>query len=132
VVTSGDGRQAGLQAGGLATPGAWAVADNCPVFLVPDVDYRRMLAELSADQRRDPAGAGTWLDGAWSGACCSQVPDSLLREFDEVATFLFDQAGTMGAPQADRTIAARGFSRPGRRARDVACQRGLPFACRAG
>jgi hypothetical protein len=85
-----------------------------------------MLAELSADQRRDPAGVGTWLAGAWSDAYRSQVPDSLLLELDEVATFLFDQAGAMGAPQADRTIAARGFSRPGRRARDVAYQRGYP------
>jgi hypothetical protein len=80
------------------------------VLLVPDVDYRRMLAELSAGQRRDPAGVGAWLAGAWPGAYCSQVPDSLLPEFDEVATFLFDQAGATVAPQADRTIAARGLS----------------------
>ena len=102
------------------------MADNCPVLLVPDVDYRRMLSELPADQQRDPAGVGTWLAGAWSEAYCAQVPDSLLLEFDEVATFLFDQAGAVDAPQADRTIAARGFSRPGHRARDVAYQRGFP------
>jgi hypothetical protein len=36
--------------------------------------------------------------------------DSLLLEFEEVATFLFDQAGAVDAPQADRTIAARGRS----------------------
>lgn len=85
-----------------------------------------MLAELPSDQQRDPAGVGAWLAGAWSDAYGSQVPDSLLLEFDEVATFLFDQAGAIGAPQADRTIAARGFSRPGRRARDAAYQRGYP------
>jgi hypothetical protein len=96
------------------------------VLLVPDVDYQRMSSELSADQQRDPARVGAWLSDAWSEAYRSQVPDSMLLEFEEVATFLFDQAGAVDAPQADRTIAARGFSRPGRRVRDVAYQRGYP------
>ncbi len=102
------------------------MAHDCLVLLVPDVDYRRMSSELPADQQRDPAGVGAWLAGAWSEAYCSGVPDSLLLEFEEVATFLFDQAGAVAAPQADRTIAARGFSRPARRVRDVAYQRGYP------
>lgn len=85
-----------------------------------------MPSELSADQQHDPAGVSAWLVGAWSEAYCSRVPDSLLLEFEEVATFLFDQAGAADAPQADRTIAARGFSRPGHRLRDVAYQRAYP------
>jgi hypothetical protein len=83
------------------------MADNCPVLLVPDVDYRRMSSELPADQQRDPAGVGSWLAGAWSEAYCSQVPDSLLLEFEEVATFLFDQAGAVDAPQPGRKAADR-------------------------
>ena len=96
------------------------------MLLVPDIDYRRMLAELSADQRGDPAEVSAWLVAAWSDAYCSQIPNSLLLEFDDVVTFLFDQAGAVDAQQADRTIAARGFSRSGRRARDSAYQRGYP------
>lgn len=108
------------------SPAGRAVAHDCFVILVPDVDYRRMSSELSADQQRDPARVGAWLSDAWSEAYRSQVPDSMLLESEEVATFLFDQAGAVDAPQADRTIAARGFSRPGRRVRDVAYQRGYP------
>jgi hypothetical protein len=96
------------------------------VHLAPDVDYDRMLAELSAEGRAKPDAVGDWLSRAWSDAYRSQVADSLLLEFDDVATLLFDQAGAAEAVQAARTIAARGFSRPGRRPRDVAYQRGYP------
>lgn len=94
--------------------------------LVPDVDYSRMPADLSAAERADPDAVGEWLAGAWTAAYRSQVPDSMLLEFQDVATFLFDQASAAGAAQADRTIAARGFSRPGHRPRDAAYQRGYP------
>ena len=108
------------------SPAGRPIAHDYLVLLVPDVDYQRMSSELSADLQRDPARVGAWLSDAWSEAYRSQVPDSMLLEFEEVATFLFDQAGAVDAPQADRTIAARGFSRPGHRVRDVAYQRGYP------
>ena len=38
---------------------------------------------------------GAWLSDAWSEAYRSQVPDSMVLEFEEVATFLFDQAMTV-------------------------------------
>jgi hypothetical protein len=74
---------------------------------------------------------GAWLVGEWSDAYCFQVLD-LLLEFDEVATFLFDQAGAVDEPQADRTIAARGSFRPGRSRMMLPPPVGLPIACLAG
>jgi hypothetical protein len=96
------------------------------VRLAPDVDYCRTAAELSAEERTHPGALGNWLARAWADDYRSQVEASLLLEFNDVATFLFDQASEAGASQADRTIAARGFSRPGRRPRDAAYQRGYP------
>jgi len=93
---------------------------------VPDVDYCRMPADLRAGERTDPDAAGEWLARAWTASCRTQVPDSMLLEFEDVATFLFDQACGAGAVQADRTIAAWGFARSGRRPRDAAYQRGYP------
>ena len=93
---------------------------------MPDVDYSLMPADLPAGVRGDPGVVGEWLASAWSMSYRSHVPASLLLEFDDVATFLFDQASAAGAAQADRTIAARGLSRPGRRPRDAAYQRGYP------
>ena len=94
------------------------------VRLVPDVDYSRMPADLSAGEQADPDAVGEWLAWAWSASYRSQVPDSLLLEFDDVATFLFDQASGAGAAQADRTIAAQGLSRPAR----CRLPAGLPLA----
>ncbi len=96
------------------------------VHLAPDVNYDRMLTDLPAEERTKPAEVGEWLSWAWSEAYRSQFADSLLLEFDDVAKFLFDQASAAEAPQADRTIAARGYSLSGRRPRDVAYQRGYP------
>jgi hypothetical protein len=94
--------------------------------LAPDVDYGLMNADLPPGKRADPDAVGEWLASAWSASYRSRVPVSLLLEVDDVATFLFDQASEAGAAQADRTIAARGLSRPGRRRRDAAYQRGFP------
>ena len=91
--------------------------------LAPDVEYGRLRVDLQARELADPAAVGEWLASAWSESYRSRVPGSLLLEFDDVATFLFDQAS--GA-QADRTISARGLSRPGRRQRDASYQRGYP------
>jgi hypothetical protein len=96
------------------------------VRLVPDVDYGRMPADLRAGERADPDAAGEWLARAWTASYRSQVSDSMLLEFEDVATFLFDQASGAGAVQADRTIAAWGFARSARRPRDAAYQRGYP------
>jgi hypothetical protein len=85
-----------------------------------------MLTDLPEEHLADPAEIGNWLSWAWSDAYRSQVTDSLLLEFDDMATFLFDQASAAGAPQADRTIAACGLSRPGHRPRDAAYQRRYP------
>jgi hypothetical protein len=94
--------------------------------LVPDVDYREMPADLRAGEQANPDPVGEWLMRAWSDSYRSQVPASMLLEFKDVATFLFDQASATGAAQADRTIAAWGLSRSERRRRDAAYQRGYP------
>jgi hypothetical protein len=96
------------------------------VGVVPDIDYCRVVTDLPEKKRTDPGALSDRLAWAWSDAYRSRVADSLLLEFDDVATFLFDQASEAGAPQADRTIAARGLSRPGRRQRDAAYQRRYP------
>lgn len=74
--------------------------------LAPDVDYCRTAAELSAEERTHPGALGNWLAWAWADDYRSQVEASLLLEFNDVATFLFDQASEAGASQADRTIAS--------------------------
>jgi hypothetical protein len=96
------------------------------VRLVPDVDYSRMPPDLRAGERVYSGAAGEWLARAWTASYCSQVPDSMLLEFEDAATFLFDQASGVGAVQADRTIAAWGFPQPGRRPRDAVYRRGFP------
>jgi hypothetical protein len=93
--------------------------------LMPDVDYSSMLSDLPPEDHTAPEALGEWLSWAWAGAYRSQVATSELLTFDHAATFLFDQAQA-GAPQEDRSIAAWGFSRPGRRPRDVAYQRRYP------
>jgi hypothetical protein len=67
-----------------------------------------MSSELPPHQQRDSVRVSAWLADAWSEAYRSRIPDSLLLEFEEVATFLFDQAGALDAPQADRTIRLAG------------------------
>lgn len=114
-----------------ASPADRARAHDCLVLLAPDVDYRRMSSELSPDQQRDPARVGAWLADAWSEAYRSRVPDSLLLEFEEVATFLFDQAGAVDAPEADRTIAHAGSPGPAAEC-EMLPTNGVPIACRAG
>jgi hypothetical protein len=55
-----------------------------------------MPADLSAGERGDPRAVGEWLVSAWSASYRSRVQVSLLLEFDDVATFLFDQASEAG------------------------------------
>jgi hypothetical protein len=70
---------------------------------------------------------GEFLSDAWAVAYRSRIPDSALLEFDsDGARFLFDLASSVGAAQADRTVAAWGRSRPALSPRDVAYQRGYP------
>jgi hypothetical protein len=91
--------------------------------LTPDVDYGRMVASASAHSDR----LGEFLADAWAAAYRSRIPDSALLEFDsDGARFLFDLASSVGAAQADRTVAAWGRSRPAPRPRDVSYQRGYP------
>jgi hypothetical protein len=87
--------QASALAGLPVTDGSRSgVAGAIIVFvrLAPDLDYGRLPADLSARERADPGAVGEWLTSAWSASYRSQVPRSLLLEFDDVATFLFDQA----------------------------------------
>jgi hypothetical protein len=70
------------------------------VRLAPDVDYGRLPADLPPLERADPDAVGEWLASAWSASYRSRVPGSLLLEFDDVATFLFDQASDSDFPAA--------------------------------
>jgi hypothetical protein len=91
--------------------------------LTPDVDYGPMAAAASAHSDR----LGEFLADAWAAAYRSRIPASALLEFDsDGARFLFDLASSVGAAQADRTVAAWGRSRPAPRPRDVSYQRGYP------
>ena len=107
------------------------IAHDCLVLLVPDADFQRMSSELSADQQRDPARMGAWLSDAWSEAYRSQVPDSILLEFEEVATFLFDQAGSgraAGGPYHRGTRVLPAWPQGAR----CCLPAGLPIASREG
>ena len=96
------------------------------VDLVPDVDYAAVAAAASA-QLDEPEALAEHLSAAWAAAYRSRIPQSFLLEFDsDGARFLFDLASSVGAAQADRTVAAWGRSRPAPRPRDVSYQRGYP------
>jgi hypothetical protein len=96
------------------------------VDLIPDVDYAAVAAMASANLDR-PEELAEYLAEAWAAAYRSQTPQSALLEFDsDGARFLFDFASSVGAAQADRTIAAWGRSRRAPRPRDQAYQRGYP------
>jgi hypothetical protein len=96
-----------------------------PVDLVPDIDYAGVAA--ASAQSDGPEALGERLTAAWATTYRSRIPDSALLEFDsDGARFLFDLASSVGAAQADRTVAAWGRSRPAPRPRDVAYQRGYP------
>jgi hypothetical protein len=92
----------------------------------PDVDYAFVAAAVMAGGG-EPDELGEQLSAAWTAAYRSQIPQSALLEFDsDGARFLFDFASSVGAAQADRTIAAWGRSRRAPRPRDQAYQRGYP------
>jgi hypothetical protein len=92
----------------------------------PDVDYASVAAAVLAGGG-EPDKLGEQLSAAWAAAYRSQIPQSALLEFDsDGARFLFDFASSVGAAQADRTIAAWGRSRRAPRPRDQAYQRGYP------
>jgi hypothetical protein len=96
------------------------------VDLIPDLDYASVAAAMVAG-RGGPEELGGRLSEAWAAAYRSQIPQSALLEFDsDGARFLFDLASEAGAPQADRTVAAWGRSRPAPRARDKSYQQGYP------
>lgn len=84
-----------------------------------------------AGERADPDTAGEWLGRAWATSYRSQVPDSMLLGFKDVATFLFDQASGAGAAQADRTIAAWGIPPAWTQATGCVLPARLPLADRA-
>jgi hypothetical protein len=96
------------------------------VNLAPDVDYGSLAAAVMAGSG-GPEELAECLADAWAAAYRSRVPRCALLEFDsDGARFLFDFASSVGAAQADRTIAAWGRSRRAPRPRDQAYQRGYP------
>lgn len=92
----------------------------------PDIDYAAVAAAASA-KSDGLEELGEQLADAWAAAYRAAIPQCALVEFDsDGARFLFDLASDVGAPQADRTLAAWGRSRPAPQPRDVAYQRGYP------
>jgi hypothetical protein len=94
-----------------------------------DLDYAAIAHTViaSADLRSVPTRLGAALSDVWADRYRRQLHACDLHEilFDD-ATFLFDLASAVDAPQADRTVAARGLSRRPSAPRDEAYQRGYP------
>ena len=91
------------------------------------VDYRAIVRGLGEPPRAVDVGAR--LLEALSDRYERENPNCALHEFVESgATFLFDFASSIGAPQEDRTIAAWAVTPATVAKRDVAYQRGFPLA----
>lgn len=101
----------------------------------PQLDAGALLAESrGADGAVDPSELGRRLLTAWGDAYRATAPDCALVQMDDgSATYLFDYASSVDAPQADRSVTAWGQTRPAAAPRDAPHHRGYPSpAGRAG
>jgi hypothetical protein len=90
------------------------------------LDYRGLLRGL--DRPLDSTDVGAVLLTALAGRYELEHRVCGLHEFAQAgATYLFDLASSVGAPQEDRTVAAWSVTPPVVRVRDLSYQRGYPL-----
>jgi hypothetical protein len=105
------------------------VVEEGPVHSDAELDYAAIAATAtaSADLCSTTTRLGAALMDAWADWYRRRFHPCYLHEILlDGSTLLFDLASAVGAPQADRTVAAWGLSRRPAAPRDEAYQRGYP------